>query len=80
MSLDHLVIAVSELTVRVQVQQGLPWIEAAVSAAGPECADTVTLPEWLHARRPDLTMETDIASWQRVVDFLVVAGDTRVAD
>jgi len=80
MSLDHLVIAVRDLDVRGQIEHGLPWIEEAVSGAGADCAWTYTLPEWLHERRPDLTLAADIARWQRVVDFLVVAGDTRVAD
>jgi len=80
MSLDHLVIAVRDLDVRSQIEHGLPWIEEAVSGAGADCAWTYTLPEWLHERRPDLTLAADIARWQRVVDFLVVAGDTRVAD
>lgn len=80
MSLDHLVIAARELDVRGQIERGLPWIEAAVAAAGPDCAWTYTLPEWLHECRPDLTQAADIARWQRIVDLLVVAGDTRVAD
>ena len=80
MSLDHLVIAVRDLDVDGQIELGLPWIEETVSASGPDCASTYTLPEWLHERRSDLTAEADIARWQRVVDHLVVAGDTRVAD
>ncbi|MCK0115587.1 hypothetical protein MWU57_00930 [Isoptericola sp. S6320L] len=80
MSLDHLVIAVRDLDVGGQVEHGLPWIEEAVGSAGPDCAWTYTLPEWLHERRPDITADEDVACWQRVVDFLVVAGDTRVAD
>ncbi|MGV8966572.1 MAG: hypothetical protein ACOH2F_09850 [Cellulomonas sp.] len=80
MSLDHLVIAIRDLDVRGQIEHGLPWIEQAVGGAGPDCAWTYTLPEWLHERRPDLRLAADIARWQRVVDFLVVAGDTRVAD
>jgi TolB-like protein len=43
-------------------------------------AFTHTLPEWLHERRADLVTEDQIARWQRVVDMLVVAGDSRVAD
>lgn len=79
MSLDHLVVAVRELDVPAQIEHGLAWIEAVASGAGPECAWTYLLPEWLRERRPDLTA-ADLERWQRVVDFLVVAGDTRVAD
>lgn len=38
------------------------------------------LPDWLHERRADLVTDDQIARWQRVVDMLVVAGDSRVAD
>jgi hypothetical protein len=80
MSIDHLVIAIRDLDVRNQIEHGLPWIEQAVSSSGTDCAGTYTLPDWLHERRPDITADADIARWQRVVDLLTVAGDTRVAD
>ncbi|SNR95047.1 hypothetical protein [Blastococcus mobilis] len=80
MSIDHLVIAVRELDVSDQIEQGLRWIERIVAGAGENCAATYTLPEWLRERRPDLVTPDRIARWQRVVDLLVVAGDTRVAD
>lgn len=80
MSIDHLVIAVGELDVADQIEQGLRWIEQIVAQSGSNCASTFTLPEWLHERRADLVTEDQIARWQRVVDMLVVAGDSRVAD
>ncbi len=80
MSIDSLVIAISELGVADQVKTGLKWIEAIVQRSGTACANTFTLPEWLHNRRADLTTGEQTARWQRVVDLLVVAGDTRVAD
>ncbi len=80
MSIDHLVIAVRELDVADQVEQGLRWIERIVTDSGDTCASTFTLPEWLHERRADLVIDEQIARWQRVVDLLVVAGDSRVAD
>jgi len=55
-------------------------MERVVAGAGENCASTFTLPEWLRERRPDLVTPDRIARWQRVVDLLVVAGDTRVAD
>jgi hypothetical protein len=80
MSIDHLVIAVRELDVGDQIDRGLGWIERVVAESGSNCASTFTLPEWLHERRADLVTEDQIARWQRVVDLLVVAGDSRVAD
>lgn len=80
MSIDHLVIAVRELEVADQIDQGLRWVERIVAGSGSDCASTFTLPEWLHEVRVDLLAEDQIARWQRVVDLLVVAGDSRVAD
>lgn len=80
MSIDHLVIAVRELDVADQIEQGLRWIERIVATSGSDCASTFTLPEWLREVRADLLTEDQIARWQRVVDLLVVAGDGRVAD
>jgi hypothetical protein len=80
MSIDNLVIAVKELDAPAQVETGLKWIERAVERSGDGCRDTDTLPEWLRERRPDLTTGEQSARWQRVVDRLVVAGDSRVAD
>jgi hypothetical protein len=80
MSIDHLVIAVRELDVADQIGQGLRWIERIVAESDSNCASTFTLPEWLHERRADLITDDQIARWQRVVDLLVVAGDSRVAD
>lgn len=80
MSIDHLVIAVRELDVTDQIEQGLQWIERIVTESGNNCASTFTLPEWLHDRRADLVTDDHIARWQRVVDLLVIAGDSRVVD
>jgi hypothetical protein len=80
MSIDHLVVAVRELDAADQIEQGLRWIERIVAESGSNCASTYTLPEWLHERRADLATQDQIARWQRVVDMLVVLGDSRVAD
>lgn len=80
MSIDHLVIAVRELDIADQIDQGLRWVERIVAGSGSDCASTFTLPEWLHEVRADLLTDDRIGRWQRVVDLLVVAGDSRVAD
>jgi len=79
-SIDSLVIAVRELELADQIDTGLKWIEQIVQGCGAECANTYALPEWLHERRADLATPEQEARWQRVVDRLVVSGDTRVAD
>ncbi len=80
MSIDNLVVAVRELDTPAQIKVGLPWIERIAMRSGEDCSNTYTLPEWLRERRTDLTTEEDSAQWQRVVDLLVVAGDSRVSD
>jgi hypothetical protein len=80
MSIDHLVTAVRDLDVTDQIEKGLQWIERIVAESGNSCASTFTLPEWLHQRRADLVTDDQIARWQRVVDLLVIAGDSRVAE
>jgi hypothetical protein len=78
--IDALVMAVRELEVADQIDTGLKWIEQILEGGGEECANTFTLPEWLHERRVDLTTPEQEARWQRAVDLLVVSGDHRVAD
>lgn len=80
MSIDQLVIAIGELDVAHQLNSGLRWIERIVERSSDNCANTFTLPEWLRERRADLVTDEQLARWQRVVDLLVVAGDSRVAD
>lgn len=63
-----------------QIDTGLMWIEQIVQGGGERCAYTFTLPEWLRERRADLGTPEQEARWQRVVDLLAVAGDSRVAD
>lgn len=79
-SVDHLVVAVGELDVAAQVEQGLRWIERIVSGDADGLAHTYTLPRWLRERRADLVGEGQLGRWQRIVDRLVVAGDDRVSD
>jgi hypothetical protein len=79
-SIDALVVAVGELEPADQVEVGLQWIEQIVRGSREECANTYTLPEWLHECREHLNTPERQARWQRVVDLLVIAGDRRVAD
>lgn len=79
-SIDQLVTLVKDLEVGDQLEQGLRWIERIVAENGTMCASTFTLPDWLRERQADLVTEDQIARWQRVVDLLVVGGDSRVAD
>jgi hypothetical protein len=79
-SIDSLVIAVRELKVADQIDTGLKWVEQIVQGSGNSCANTFTLPEWLRERRADLATPEQETRWQRVVDLLAVAGDSRVAD
>jgi hypothetical protein len=79
-SIDALVVAVGELESADQVEVGLQWIEQIVQGSGEQCANTYTLPEWLHECRGDLSTPEQQARWQRVVDLLVIAGDRSVAD
>lgn len=79
-SIDALVVAAQELEIADQTDTGLKWIERIVISSGAECANTHSLPEWLHERQADLATREQEARWQRVVDRLVVSGDTRVAD
>jgi hypothetical protein len=80
MGVDHLVVAVRELDIPTQVDVGLKWIERTIQRAGGPIELTYTLPEWLRERRADLVNDEQKARWQRVVDLLVVAGDSRIAD
>jgi hypothetical protein len=79
-SIDALAIAVRELEIADQLDTGLKWVERIVQDGGSGCVNTFTLPEWLRERRKDLTTPEQNARWQRIVDVLVVSGDTRVAD
>ena len=79
-SIDALVTAVRELKLADQLDTGLKWIEQIVQGSDDMRANTLTLPEWLRERWVDLTTTEQVARWHRVVDLLVVSGDSRVAD
>lgn len=79
-ALDMLVAAVYEMNLADQVATGLKWVWQLVAKSDGECVGTITLPGWLRERRPDIKGEEPLAQWQRVVDRLVVAGESRVSD
>ena len=78
--IDALVDAIRELDVSDQIEIGLGWIEQIVQKSGNQCANTFGLPRWLREREMDLLTPQQQDRWQRVVDRLVVAGETRLSD
>jgi len=77
---DHLVRFVAHLPAPEQARVGVPWVGQAVLADPSAVADRCySLTSWLVDIRPAAD-ETGLSSdWQRTVDALVVAGDTRLA-
>ncbi|MCP3963602.1 MAG: hypothetical protein GY719_37680 [bacterium] len=64
-----------------QVAVGLPWIEVLVEGGPGEVAsNSWFLPDWLRKLQPHVDGTEHLSSWRRIVDMLVVAGDTRVAE
>jgi hypothetical protein len=61
-----------------QAPLGIVWVERVV-AKDPESSRTFLLPEWLRDVR-SYCSENELPVWQRLVDTLVVHGDTRVRD
>ena len=80
MCVSQLISFMSVLEPRHQVRLGLPWIEKLVVAAPSRVASGAsTLTSWLIEIRPVAVDSGLLATWQRVVDDLVVAGVTRLA-
>ena len=77
---DQLIIFLGVLAPEDQVRTGLPWVATLVLEHPARIADrTYMLPTWLiemHAAAVDAGL---LASWQEVVDALVVAGVTQLA-
>lgn len=77
---DQLVSFLRVLTPEDQVCTGLPWVEALVLAdPGHTAGHTFMLPTWLIEIRSGAGDAGLLASWQKVVDALVVAGVTQLA-
>jgi len=78
---DSLVQQLGALSHEDQAGVGLVWVEKLVEGDPNHVASrTWLLPDWLREIRPRLKNAEDEASWQRIVDMLIVAGDSRVAD
>ena len=77
---DALVRALSREPVADQTRVGLPWVESLVVSDPAAIAyRSWLLPQWLRDIRGDARNKA-IESWQRIVDALAVAGDSRVSD
>ena len=77
---DQLISFLGVLASEDQVSTGLPWVAKLVLADPARIADrTYLLPTWLIETRSAAVDAGLLASWQEVVDALVVAGVTRLA-
>lgn len=78
--IDHLISSVRTLAAADQVRLGLPWVADLVPANPDHVARrSYLLSTWLIEVRPAVTDAASLATWQRVVDALVVAGDSKLA-
>jgi hypothetical protein len=77
---DSLIGLVRNLPANEQVAVGLPWIQRVVLANVEAIVSrTYFLPEWLIDIRTAAVDANALGIWQRIVDALVVAGDTTLA-
>ncbi|WP_326758622.1 hypothetical protein OHB35_11350 [Streptomyces phaeochromogenes] len=77
---DNVVSALQNLSPADQVRVGLPWLETLITARPDAVAGrSWLLPKWLRDVRGHARNEF-MQSWQRIVDALVVAGETRLSD
>ncbi|WP_026555688.1 NACHT domain-containing protein [Arthrobacter sp. 35W] len=77
---DHLISFIHALNADDQVRIGLPWIADLVLASPEQIARrSYLLSTWLIDIQPAVADSTSVATWQRVVDALVVAGDSKLA-
>jgi hypothetical protein len=77
---DHLIRFVRVLAPDDQVRLGLRWITDLVLEHVEQVARrSYSLSNWLVEIRPAISDAASIATWQRLVDALVVAGDTTLA-
>jgi hypothetical protein len=81
---DRLIALISVLDEKDQVKPGLEWVERVVLPDASEVAGrSYLLPEWLAkvGGYGLLSTESDCRSaWQRIVDALLVSGETRIAE
>lgn len=77
---DHLISFVRVMAPDDQVRVGLPWVSSLVLEHVEQVARrSYLLSNWLVEIRPAVSDAAFLASWQRLVDALVVAGDTSLA-
>ena len=77
---DQLIIFLGVLAPEEQVRAGLPWVATLVLKDPARIAGrTYMLPTWLIEMRSAAVDVGLLASWQEIVDALVVAGVTRLA-
>ena len=80
MCLDRLISFVSTLGSDDQLRLGLPWVDKLVAANPDRIVDrTYMLKTWLIEMRSVAVEAGLLPTWQRVVDVLVVAGESRLA-
>ena len=78
--IDRLIRFIRVLAPEEQVQKGIPWITALVFADNfREASQAWLLSDWLIQMRPVAVKVDLLNDWQKIVDALVVAGDTRLA-
>ncbi|WP_328509629.1 hypothetical protein OG981_19295 [Streptomyces mirabilis] len=77
---DNLLSALQNLPTADQVRAGLPWLETLITPRPAAVAGrSWLLPTWLRDVRGHAHNEL-MQSWQRIVDALVVAGESRLSD
>jgi DNA-binding transcriptional ArsR family regulator len=77
---DHLITFLAPLPAEDQARVGLPWIASLVLADAEGVANrTFLLSSWLIEIRQAASDPRLLATWQRIVDALVVAGVSRLA-
>ena len=77
-AIDAMVHMLQTQPIEEQAQMGIAWVERIVTK-DPADSRTFLLPEWLREVR-SYCGEEELPVWQRLVDTLVIHGDTRVRD
>jgi hypothetical protein len=77
-AIDAMVHMLLTQPIEEQAPLGIVWVERVV-AKDPAGSRTFLLPQWLRDVR-SYCGEDELPVWQRLVDTLIVHGDTRVRD
>ena len=78
-SIGALIGMLSALPADQQARIGIHWVEQLVAVAGASAAQASSLPLWLRNVKP-YCQETERATLQRIVDLLIVYGNTHIGD